>query len=64
MNRVNTAAMAFCLLAVLPRAASAQNSEYGPQGGVREFSISGTGSNDRNFNSGNFGVRLLILVGI
>ncbi len=31
MNRVNTAAMAFCLLAVLPRAASAQNSEYGPR---------------------------------
>lgn len=56
MNRVNTATMAFCLLGALPMAASAQTSEYGPQGGDREFSISGTGSNDRNFNSGNFGV--------
>ncbi|WP_040481156.1 outer membrane beta-barrel protein [Vreelandella boliviensis] len=56
MIRFNTAAMAFCLFGALPMAASAQTSEYGPQEGEREFSISGTGSNDRNFNSGNFGV--------
>ncbi|AXS85392.1 hypothetical protein D0851_19390 [Marinobacter sp. Arc7-DN-1] len=37
-------------------AASAQSPEFGPNEGDREFSLSGTGSNDRDFNSGSFGV--------
>lgn len=37
-------------------AVSAQSSEFGPHEGDREFSLSGTGSNDRDFNSGSFGV--------
>ncbi|MFL1455375.1 hypothetical protein ACJO5Y_13130 [Marinobacter sp. GN3S48] len=56
MIRVNTAAITLCLLGALPMAASAQSSEFGPDEGDREFSISGTGSNDRDFNSGSFGV--------
>lgn len=56
MIRVNTAAITLCLLGALPMAASAQSSEFGPDKGDREFSISGTGSNDRDFNSGSFGV--------
>ncbi len=56
MIRVNTAAITLCLLGALPMAASAQSSEFGPDMGDREFSISGTGSNDRDFNSGSFGV--------
>lgn len=56
MNRVNTAAMTICLLSALPLAATAQSSQFGPAEGDREFSISGTGSNDRDFNSGSFGV--------
>jgi hypothetical protein len=37
-------------------AASAQSSKVGPNEGDREFSISGTGGSDRNFDSGTFGV--------
>lgn len=56
MIRVNTAAITLCLLGALPMAASAQSLDIGPDEGDREFSISGTGSNDRDFNSGSFGV--------
>ena len=56
MMRVKTAAITFCLLGALPLAVSAQSVEFGPREGDRELSLSGTGSNDRNFNSGNFGV--------
>ncbi len=55
MNRFNTAALALCLLGAVPMAASAQSS-FGPDQGDREFSISGTGSSDRSFDSGSFGV--------
>lgn len=37
-------------------AASAQTSGFGPEEGDKEFSISGTGSGDRNFDSGSFGL--------
>ncbi len=56
MIRVNTAAISLCILCALPMAASAQSSNFGPVQGDREFSISGTGTNDRNFDSGSFGV--------
>ncbi len=56
MNKVNTTALTLCLLGALPMAVSAQNSGFGPNQGDREFSISGTGSSDRNFDSGSFGV--------
>ncbi|HTN33037.1 MAG TPA: hypothetical protein VL091_03465, partial [Marinobacter sp.] len=56
MNRFKTTAIAFCLLGALPMAASAQSSTVGPVNGDREFSLSGTGSSDRSFDSGTFGV--------
>jgi len=56
MNRVNTAAITLCLLGTLPMAAFAQSPDFGPHQGDREFSISGTGSSDQDFNSGSFGV--------
>lgn len=56
MNRFNTAAITFCVLGALPMAASTQTSNFGPEKGDREFSISGTGSSDRNFESGSFGL--------
>lgn len=56
MIKVNTAAITLCLFAALPVTALAQSSTVGPEQGDREFSISGTGSSDRNFNSGSFGV--------
>jgi len=37
-------------------AASAQSSTVGPSQGDKEFSLSGTGSSDRNMDSGSFGV--------
>ena len=55
MIRINTAAIALCLLGAVPMAASAQSSEFGPRQGEQEFSISGTGSSDRSFDSGSFG---------
>lgn len=48
-----------CLAISLPvatAAAQSNPSSYGPSAGDREFSISGTGSNDRNFDSGSFGL--------
>ncbi|KMQ73879.1 hypothetical protein [Marinobacter subterrani] len=57
MTRIHTTAITLsCLLGALPLAAAAQSAEFGPDQGDREFSISGTGSNDRDFNSGSFGV--------
>ncbi|MDR5900270.1 hypothetical protein QC823_14965 [Halomonas vilamensis] len=56
MIRIKTAAITFCLLGALPMAVSAQSAEFGPREGDRELSLSGTGSNDRDFNSGTFGV--------
>jgi hypothetical protein len=56
MIRIKTAAITFCLLGALPMAVAAQSNEFGPREGEREFSLSGTGSNDRDFNSGSFGV--------
>lgn len=56
MKRIHSAAVAFCLLGALPLSATAQTSEFGPRNGDQEFSMSGTGSSDRNFDSGNFGV--------
>ncbi len=56
MTRINSAAIAFCILGALPMAASAQTSEFGPRHGDQELSISGTGTSDRNFDSGTFGV--------
>jgi len=56
MNRFKTSAMVLCLIGALPMTAAAQSSQFGPTEGEREFSISGTGSSDRDFNSGSFGV--------
>lgn len=56
MNRVNTAAITLCIFGALPMAASAQSSNFGPDQGDREFSISGTGSSDQSFDRGSFGV--------
>ena len=56
MIKINTAAITVCLLGALPMTAAAQPSAFGPQQGDREFSISGTGSSDRSFESGSFGV--------
>lgn len=56
MKHINSTAFTLCLLGALPLAVSAQNSGFGPDRGEREFSLSGTGSSDRNFDSGTFGV--------
>ena len=56
MNKFSTATVTLCLLGALPIAASAQSLVVGPHEGDREFSISGTGSSDRSFDSGTFGV--------
>lgn len=57
MNRI--AAMTLCLACALPIAATAQSTtgtQFGPVTGDREFSIAGTGTSDKNFDSGNFGI--------
>lgn len=56
MNRVNSAAITLCVLGALPMAASAQSSGFGPEEDDKEFSISGTGSSDQDFDSGSFGL--------
>lgn len=56
MIRFNSAAITLVLLGALPMAASAQSSGYGPDEGDMELSISGTGSSDRDFESGTFGM--------
>ncbi|MGM0451014.1 MAG: hypothetical protein ACQERE_09310 [Pseudomonadota bacterium] len=40
----------------MPMAASAQSTGVGPSEGDGEFSLSGTGSSDRDFNSSSFGM--------
>ncbi len=46
-----------CLtLSLLPAFAMAQTGTVGPSDGDREFTLSGTGSSDRNFDSGSFGL--------
>ncbi|MFN2349912.1 MAG: hypothetical protein ABR558_10135 [Thioalkalivibrio sp.] len=57
MNRM--AAITLALIGTLPVAAFAQDipkSNYGPVAGDRELSISGTGTNDRKFDNGSFGL--------
>ncbi|MFB9869712.1 hypothetical protein [Vreelandella sulfidaeris] len=56
MIKVTAVAITLGVLSALPMAVSAQSSNYGPEQGERELSLSGTGSTDRNFNSGTFGV--------
>lgn len=56
MKTVNATALTLCIFGALPMIASAQSTNFGPEQGDREFSISGTGSSDRKFDSGNFGV--------
>ncbi|WP_394170369.1 hypothetical protein [Saccharospirillum alexandrii] len=56
MIRIHTAAITFCVLGALPMALSAEKLQFGPDQGEQEFSISGTGSSDQEFNSGSFGV--------
>lgn len=52
------AALAVFVVAALPAMATAQQSSqgFGPVSGEREFSIAGTGSSERNFDNGSFGV--------
>lgn len=56
MIRINTTVISLCLLCALPMTASAQSSGFGPEEGDREFSISGTGSSDQDFESGSLGL--------
>lgn len=56
MFRVNTAAITLCLLGTMPMAALAQAPDFGPVEGEREFSLSGTGSSDQDFDSASIGV--------
>lgn len=53
--------IATAFLALAPLAAQAQSSSssrpfIGPQEGTQEITLSGTGSNDNNFDSGNLGI--------
>ncbi|MCP1676764.1 hypothetical protein J2T57_003937 [Natronocella acetinitrilica] len=51
--------LALCAACVLPITAIAQqtgSSQFGPVQGDREFSISGSGSSDKKFDSGSFGL--------
>jgi hypothetical protein len=56
MIKVNTALITLSLLGTLPLTVTAQSDDFYPRQGEREFSISGTGLSDRNFDSGSFGV--------
>ncbi|TDT41778.1 hypothetical protein DES49_1881 [Halospina denitrificans] len=56
MIRLNIAAITLCLLGALPMAVSAQSSGFGPEEGEGEFSISGTGSSDQDFEGGSLGL--------
>jgi len=56
MKKINTTLISLILLGALPVAVTAQNTELYPRQGEKEFSISGTGLSDRNFDSGSFGV--------
>lgn len=53
------AALAYCAIAAVPAVAVAQGSsgmQFGPDVGEREFSLSGTGSSDKDFDSSTFGI--------
>lgn len=51
--------LTLCAACMLPLAATAQQSgsgQFGPADGDREFSIAGSGSSDKDFDSGSFGL--------
>jgi len=53
----NITKIIFGLAVSLPMATAIANpGNFGPSAGDREFSLSGSGSSDRNFDSGNFGL--------
>ncbi|MCH8551673.1 MAG: hypothetical protein LAT62_07045 [Natronospirillum sp.] len=56
----NVTKLLLCLTVAAPAATAAASDHFsprtGPSAGDREFSISGTGSNDANFDNGTFGV--------
>jgi len=57
MNKTGYAALLLiCALPVSVVAQQSSGSNAGPSAGDREFSISGTGSSDKRFKSGTFGV--------
>lgn len=57
MNKLTyTALLLICALPVSVFAQQSSGTQFGPAAGDREFSISGTGSGDRRFKSGTFGV--------
>lgn len=45
-----------CALAALPLAVSAQTGTYGPTAGAREFTLAGSGTNDKDFDHGSWGL--------
>ncbi|MFT6915992.1 MAG: hypothetical protein ACJAWL_002309 [Motiliproteus sp.] len=49
------AILSLCVLGALPMAASAQQNFFGPAAVDREFSLSGSGSSEHNFDTSNFG---------
>lgn len=59
-SRILSVSLAFLPAAILSTAVAAQpaatSSNIGPIQGEREFTLSGTGVGDRNFDSGSFGV--------
>jgi len=57
MNKItSTALLLICALPVAAFAQQPSTSNFGPSAGDREFSISGTGSSDRDFKMGSFGI--------
>jgi len=57
MNKLSI--IALCVVGSMPIAVSAQDTtraQFGPSIGDREFSLSGTGSSDKDFDNGTFGV--------
>lgn len=56
MIRINTMVITFCAIGVLPMTVSAEQLQFGPEQDEREFSISGTGNSEQDFDSGSFGV--------
>lgn len=57
MNKlITTTALLLCALPITGIAQSSSGHHFGPSAGDRELSISGTGSSDRRFKNGSFGV--------
>ncbi|KPP99449.1 hypothetical protein [Marinobacter sp. HL-58] len=59
MKKFHSAGILAALIVAMPMAVTAQergSGAFGPSEGEREFSISGTGSGDQDFDSGSFGV--------